>query len=245
MLSQRIEAAVAQFRDFQPSDVSLKGPSPEELCPYIDHTLLKPDATSAEINQLCQDAITYGFTTVCVNSSWIPFCVSAFAERTTTTIPIAVVGFPLGAGIRGSKSYEAKLAIQAGAKEIDMVLHIGKLKEHEYDYVFEDIMDVYETCGRIPLKVILETSMLSRSEIIAACVICKEIGVSFVKTSTGFGGGGARSDDVALMKAVVGENIQVKASGGIRTYEDAVRMYNAGARRIGASSSIAIVTKRQ
>lgn len=127
-----------------------------------------------------------------------------------------------------------------------MVLHIGALKDRKYIYVFEDIKDVYETCGdNVALKVILETSMLSRSEIIAACAICKEVGVAFVKTSTGFGGGGATVEDVALMKAVVGQYIQVKASGGIRTYEDAVKMYNAGARRIGASSSVAIVTKQE
>lgn len=244
MLKKRIETVIAQFKDFQPSTVSLDGPSPQELSQFIDHTVLKPDATSADIRRLCEEATTHNFKTVCVNSSWIPFCVNILGGRDTKTIPIAVVGFPLGAGITASKSYEAKLAIEAGAKEIDMVLHIGKLKEHDYEYVFQDIKGVYETCRDTPLKVILETSMLSRSEIIAACAVCKEIGVAFVKTSTGFGGGGATVEHVSLMKAVVGENIQVKASGGVRTYEDAVKMYNAGARRIGASSSIAIVTRQ-
>jgi len=153
------------------------------------------------------------------------------------------VGFPFGAGLSASKAIEAKMAIENGAREIDMVLPIGRLRGKEYDYVHHDIKTVHDACGDVPLKIILETSMLTREEIIGACVICREVGVAFVKTSTGFGGGGAKSDDVQLMKAVVGDGVEVKASGGIRTYENAIEMYNAGARRIGASASVAIVTK--
>ena len=242
-LYDRIQAAILQFRDFHSAQISETGPSPLELARFIDHTLLKPDATEADIRKLCQEANDYNFKTVCVNSSWIPLCSKFLPSLSSscTTIPIAVIGFPLGAGLTLSKSAEAKMAIDFGAKEIDMVISIGRLRGGNYGYVFEDIKCVYEACGNIPLKAILETSMLTHDEIVAACCICKEVGVAFVKTSTGFGGGGASVEHVALMKAVVGDGIEVKASGGIRTYEDAVRMYNAGARRIGASASVAIV----
>ena len=192
---------------------------------------------------LCIEAKNHKLKTVCVNSSWIELCDKLLRESQGVTVPIAVVGFPFGAGVTASKCFEAKAAIDDGAKEIDMVIQIGGLKGGEWEFVFDDIKAVYNACGDVPLKVILETSMLTHDEIIAACRICKEIGVAFVKTSTGFGGGGATVEHVALMKAVVGEKIQVKASGGIRTYNDAIRMLNAGAQRIGASASIAIVTE--
>ena len=243
-MKDRIQAAIYQFRDFSYKEPSIKAPSPTELTRFIDHTLLKADATDADIRKLCQEAIDNDFKSVCVNSSWISLCSDLLSSASSPTIPIAVVGFPLGAGLTASKSAEAKMAIGIGAKEIDMVLPIGRLRGGDYDYVYDDVRSVYETCGVTPLKVILETSMLTRDEIIAACWICREIGVAFVKTSTGFGGGGANAENVALMKAVVGDNIEVKASGGIRTYEDAVRMHKAGARRIGASASVAIVAKR-
>jgi deoxyribose-phosphate aldolase len=243
-INARVNYAISQFKDFEPSIKQTDTPSPTVLSQFIDHTLLKPDATESDIRKLCEEAVTYNFETVCVNSSWVKICNDFFSNRSTSCYPIAVVGFPFGAAISEAKAFEAKAAIDAGAKEIDMVLHIGKLREGSYTYVLEDIEAVYQACGPIPLKVIFETSMLRKEEIIAACAICKEVGVAFVKTSTGFGGGGASVTDVALMKAVVGEGIEVKASGGIRTYEDALRMYNAGARRIGASASVAIVTKK-
>jgi deoxyribose-phosphate aldolase len=241
-LESKIKDAIDHFGGLEPPVVDEEGPLKSELAAIIDHTLLKPTATSTEIRTLCQEAIEHNFKTVCVNSSWITLCIEILSDH--QTIPIAVVGFPLGACSTASKAYEALWAIKAGAKEIDMVINIGRLKERQYVYVYLDIHEVYEACGKIPLKVILETSALTKEEIIAACVICKEIGVAFVKTCTGlYGQGGASVPDVALMKAVVGDNIQVKASGGIRTYEDAKRLYNAGARRIGASASVAIVSQ--
>lgn len=247
-LRQRIRATISEFKDFHYSEpADFNGPPPWELNKSIDHTLLRPDATMADIAKLCKEAERYNFKTVCVNSSWIVACNRVFLRKESAhvTVPIAVVGFPLGAGITSSKSFEAKAAIEAGAKEIDMVIQIGRLKAEDYDFLFDDIKAVYDACGNVPLKVILETSMLTHDEIVAACCICKDIGVAFVKTSTGFGGGGATVEHVALMKAVVGENIQVKASGGIRTYNDAIRMLKAGATRIGASASVAIVTEHQ
>ena len=241
LLESKIKAAIEKFKDFKPLQSNSQGPSKSQLPGLIDHTILKPTATSDEIRKLCQEAIEYNFKTVCVNSSWIPLCVEVLSGH--KTIPIAVVGFPLGACDSSTKAFEASTAIKAGAKEIDMVIQIGRLKERDYHYVYKDIQAVYEACSNVPLKVILETSALTTEEIIAACVICKEIGVAFVKTSTGFGDGGALAPDVELMKAIVGENIQVKASGGIRTYESAKKMYNAGATRLGTSSSVKIMNE--
>jgi deoxyribose-phosphate aldolase len=240
-LPDDIAEAIRQFEGFKYTEPSAsEKPAPSELARYIDHTLLKPDATEQDIRQLCEEAIKYNVKTVCVNSSWIPLCSQLVSQ--SHTIPIAVVGFPLGAGLTSCKVNEAEEAIRDGAKEIDMVIQIGRLRGEDWQYVYDDIQKVYLSCRATPLKVILETSMLTKSEVIAACTICRKVGVAFVKTSTGFGGGGAKAEDVALMKAVVGDGIDVKASGGIRTYEDAVRMYNAGARRIGASATVAIVT---
>jgi deoxyribose-phosphate aldolase len=240
---QRIQATISEFQHFHYSEpAESNGPPPSELHKFIDHTLLRPDATMADIEILCKEAEKYNFKTVCVNSSWLTVCNKFLPKSQCMTVPIAVIGFPLGAGITSSKCFEAKAAIDAGAKEIDMVIPIGRLKAEDYEFVFEDIKAVYDSCGDIPLKVILETSMLTHDEIVAACCICKEIGVAFVKTCTGFAGGGATVQHVALMKAVVGQDIQVKASGGIRTFNDARRMIKAGATRIGASASVAIVT---
>jgi deoxyribose-phosphate aldolase len=209
------------------------------VAPLIDHTLLKPEATREEVRQLCEEARRFGFATVCLNSANIRYAASLLSGSSVK--PIAVVGFPLGAGTTSAKAFETREAIRNGAQEIDMVINVGALKSKDYAFVLEDIRGVVEASGRIPVKVILETSKLDRDEKVVACALSKAAGAAFVKTSTGFGGGGATAEDVALMRSVVGEEMGVKASGGIRTIEDAQRMVEAGATRIGASSSVAIV----
>lgn len=205
----------------------------------IDHTLLKPDATRDELRKVCEEARRFGFATVCVNSANVRF-VAACLEGSSVK-PIAVVGFPLGAATCGAKAFETREAIRNGAQEIDMVINIGALKSKDYRLVEEDIRAVVTAAGNVPVKVILETSMLDHDQKIIACALSKAAGAAFVKTSTGFGGGGATPEDVALMRAIVGEDMGVKASGGVRTIDDVERVIAAGASRIGASSSVAIV----
>jgi len=211
-----------------------------KLAGMIDHTILKPDATQAELTKICVEAKDYHFATVCVNSSNIPFV--ARLLKGSGVKPIAVVGFPLGAATSQAKSFEAKEAIHAGAEEIDMVINIGAIKSKDYKTVYEDIKQVVEASKPYAVKVILETSNLDNDEKIIACALSKTAGAAFVKTSTGFGSGGATVEDIALMRKIVGDNMHVKASGGIRTTEDAKKMVNAGADRIGASASVSIVT---
>lgn len=213
----------------------------KELAQYIDHTMLKPDALSSAYDQLCSEAIQYHFKSVCVNSSWVPYVAKRL--QGTDVHVCSVVGFPLGAMTSRSKAFETREAIEMGAVEIDMVLAIGKLKSGEYSYVEEDILAVRRaTRSTTVLKVIIETSMLTQEEKVLACQIAKRAGADFVKTSTGFGGGGATAEDIALMKSVVGKEMGVKASGGVRDYDKALAMIGAGATRIGAVSSVAIVT---
>jgi len=211
-----------------------------DIAPYIDHTLLKPEATREEILKLAEEARRYGFATVCVNSVHVGTVARILAG--STTIPIAVVGFPSGAALPSAKAFEAREAIRCGAREIDMVINIGALKGKDYALVLKDICSVVAAAKPYPMKVILETSKLTEQEKIIGCALAKAACAAFVKTSTGFGGGGATAEDVALMRSVVGEDMGVKASGGIRTSEDAMRMIRAGANRIGASASVAIVT---
>lgn len=210
------------------------------LAGMIDHTLLKPDATRDELTKLCNEAKQYNFATCCVNSSNIPFV--ARLLKGSSVKPIAVVGFPLGAASTNAKVCESRDSIAAGAREIDMVINIGALKSRDYRTVFDDIKSVVDASRPYKVKVILETSSLDHDEKVAACVLSKSAGAAFVKTSTGFGGGGATVEDIALMRKIVGSDMEVKASGGIRTKEDAEKMVAAGADRIGASASIAIVT---
>lgn len=212
----------------------------QELAARIDHTLLKPDATREEIQRVCEEARQYHFATVCVNSTYIGLVSDLL--RGSGVKPIAVVGFPLGAAATATKAFEAREAIRLGAQEIDMVINIGALKGRDYSLVLEDIRKVVEACQPCPVKVILETSSLNDDEKIIGCALTKAAGAAFVKTSTGFASGGATADDIALMRRIVGPEMGVKASGGIRTYEDAAKMIAAGANRIGASASIAIVT---
>lgn len=211
------------------------------LAAYIDHTLLKPDASAAEIDTLCDEALRHRFATVCVNGTWVRRCSEILAG--SGVLVCSVVGFPLGACAPEVKVYEARRAIEDGACEIDMVLNVGALKSGDEAFVRRDVAGVAELCHRLgaKLKVILETALLSDAEKVRACVLAREAGADFVKTSTGFSKGGATAADVALMRRTVGPVLGVKASGGVRTAEDARAMIEAGATRIGASASVAIV----
>jgi deoxyribose-phosphate aldolase len=211
-----------------------------DLAKLIDHTLLKPEATREEIVKLCEEAKRHRFASVCVNTTWVPLCKALLGG--TDVMVCAVVGFPLGAMTPTAKAYEAREAMRQGAREIDMVLNIGALKSRDYETVFEDICRVVKSASPSGVKVILETSALDTEQKIIACALSKLAGAAFVKTSTGFGKGGATVEDVALMRRIVGSELGVKASGGVRTVEDAVKMAQAGANRLGASASVAIVT---
>ena len=213
--------------------------SADKYAAYIDHTLLAPDATCEQVKRLCEEALEFKFHSVCVNSSRVPL--ASRLLRHSPVVVCAVVGFPLGAMLSDVKAIEASHAIAAGAEEIDMVLNVGWLKDGDLSSVRDDIALVLEACGGIPLKVILETALLTKAEKVAACEICRDLGVAFVKTSTGFSKGGATSEDVKLMRSVVGEKIGVKASGGVRDQKTADSMISAGATRLGTSSGIAIV----
>lgn len=212
----------------------------QDIAPFIDHTLLKPEATREEVLKLCDEAKKYGFATVCVNSTNVGTAARALSG--TNVLPIAVVGFPLGAGVPSAKAFETREAVRCGAREIDTVINIGALKSRDYALVQADIAAVVNAAKPWPVKVILETSQLTQEEKIIASALSKAAGAAFVKTSTGFASGGATAEDVALMRRIVGDDVGVKASGGVRSTEDAMKMFAAGANRIGASASIAIVT---
>ena len=215
--------------------------SPADAAAIIDHTLLKPETTSAEFDKLCAEAIQYHFFSCCVNSNWVPYCAKKL--RGTGVKLCAVVGFPLGAMDARAMAFETRRAIEDGAAEIDMVLNIGALKSGDLKTVEEGIRAVRRAArAGIILKVILENGLLDDSEKVIACQLSKKAGADFVKTSTGFNKGGATVEDIALMRRTVGPELGVKASGGVRTYSDVVAMVKAGATRVGASSSVAIVT---
>jgi deoxyribose-phosphate aldolase len=208
---------------------------------YIDHTLLKPDASREQVDKLCAEAVEYGFYSVCVNASWTAYC--ARKLRGTPVKVCTVVGFPLGAMDSRSKGFETRNAVENGAAEIDMVMNIGALKTGDLKTVEEDIRWVLRACrSTTVLKVIIETALLTDEEKVLACQIAKRAGAHFVKTSTGFSSAGATVQDVALMRRTVGLELGVKAAGGIRSTEDALAMIQAGASRLGTSSSVAIVT---
>lgn len=210
------------------------------LAGYIDHTILKPDATREQVLQVCEEAKTHGFWSVCVN----PYYVSVVADalKGSTVKVCSVIGFPLGASVTAVKVAETHQAIADGAGEIDMVINIAALKNGEDSVVRQDIESVVAALeGKAILKVILETCLLTKEEKIRACELSKAAGAHFVKTSTGFSSGGATAEDIQLMRSVVGSQMGVKASGGIRSREIALEMINAGADRIGASASVAIV----
>ncbi|GAX91547.1 2-deoxyribose-5-phosphate aldolase [Effusibacillus lacus] len=206
----------------------------------IDHTLLKPEATPEQIRKICGEAKQHGFASVCVNPVFVPL---AAAELRESDVKVCtVIGFPLGAATSETKAFETENAVANGATEVDMVIPIGLLKAGEYRAVLEDIKQVVHACkGRALVKVIIETSLLTDEEKIAACIISRHAGADYVKTSTGFSTGGATREDIELMRLTVGPKMGVKASGGVRTREDALAMLQAGATRIGASASVAIV----
>ena len=218
---------------------------PREIARHIDHTLLKPEATREQIEALCREAIEHGFATVCVNPCWVRLCASVLAGSETRVC--TVVGFPLGATLPEAKAFEAARVVADGACEVDMVLNVGALKSGDYRLVERDIAGVVRASrtGGALVKVIIEAALLTDDEKVRACVIAKVAGADFVKTSTGFGPGGATAADVSLMRRVVGREMGVKAAGGVRDLESAQAMLDAGADRIGASVGVKIVQESQ
>ena len=236
---------VRQFLDMGADRIAHQpgaGTVPGELAKYIDHTLLKPDATAEQIEELCAEAADHGFASVCVNPNWVGLAVRCLAGASVRVC--SVVGFPLGAHVPEIKSLETRRAIREGAREIDMVINVGALKSGDDELVYRDIRAVTEACidGRSICKVIIEAALLTDEEKVRACHAAKRARADFVKTSTGFGPGGATAHDVALMaQAVCGTKMGVKAAGGIRSFEDAREMIQAGATRLGASAGVKIL----
>jgi len=211
-----------------------------ELAGYIDHTLLRADAVRSDIERLCAEAREHRFYAVCVNGCWVSTALHLLEE---TEVKVAtVVGFPLGANSPDAKRYETEAAVDEGAQEIDMVLNVAWLKDGLHKLVLREMRDVVEAADDRPVKVILETCCLTRDQKIRACELAREAGARFVKTSTGFGAAGATLEDVALMREIVGSNMGVKASGGIRDVHQALAFINAGATRLGTSAGVGIVT---
>ena len=206
---------------------------------YIDHTLLKAEATPAQIETLCKEARKYNFASVCVNTCYVPLCAKLLSGSDVAVC--CVVGFPLGAMMTEAKAVETSLAVAAGAGEVDMVINVGMAMAGDWEYVQSDIRVVVEAAGEAHVKVILECCLLTDEQKERACACAKAAGAAFVKTSTGFSTGGATAADIALMRRAVGPDMGVKAAGGIRTRQDALDMIEAGASRLGASAGIAIV----
>lgn len=211
-----------------------------DLAKYIDHTLLKPESTRADIARVCEEAKHYNTASVCVNPCWIGFVAEQL--KGTDIKPCCVIGFPLGATLPEVKAYETAAAIRDGAKEVDMVINVGALRGAEFETVYEDIKAVVDAAaGKALVKVIIETCLLTDEQKVIACKLAKHAGADYVKTSTGFSTGGAKVEDIRLMRETVGPEMGVKASGGVRTKADAEAMIAAGASRIGASSSKNII----
>jgi deoxyribose-phosphate aldolase len=210
-----------------------------KLAKYFDHTVLKPEITSADIEKLCSEAAEYGFFSVCVNPVWVKL--SKKLLKGSKVDICTVVGFPLGANTTKIKIAETELALEEGAKEIDMVINIGKLKEGDTDFVRKEISKLKKITGKRILKVIIETALLTEDEKRTAIKLVKDAGADFVKTSTGFAKSGATIDDISLMRKIGGKSLKVKASGGVKTLDFALALIEAGANRIGASSSVDIM----
>lgn len=213
----------------------------KELLTYVDHTNLKPTATWADIETLCKEAMTYHTASVCIPPSFVKAAYEAFGHAVTIC---TVIGFPNGYMTAAAKVAETKEAVQQGAKEIDMVINLGWVKEARFDTVLEDIRSVKEACGEALLKVIIETCYLTEEEKVALCKVVTDSGAEYIKTSTGFGSAGATLEDVHLMKAHIGPHVKIKAAGGIRTVEDMVAYVQAGCSRIGASAAVSALAHR-
>lgn len=242
-LAELIDLASEYERQLPVPPPALQMPQGAAIAGWIDHTLLKPEATAQQVKVLCQEARQHHFASVCVNPVFVPLAAGLLSG---SGVPVcSVVGFPLGASLPTQKALEALSGLEHGAMEIDMVLHVGALKGQAYGQVLNEIQAVVQVAhnqGAL-VKVILETSLLTREEKIVACLISQAAGADFVKTSTGFSSGGATVEDVDLMYRVVGQNVRVKASGGIRSLEAARAMIVAGASRVGTSSGVQIVTE--
>lgn len=209
---------------------------------YFDHTILKAEATETQVAKICEEALENDFASVCVNQYYTKFVAEKLKGSDVKVC--TVVGFPLGMSDTRVKAFETKAAIEDGATEVDMVINVGALKDKKYDYVLNDIKTLKDVCGaEVELKVIIETCLLTDEEKVKVCELAKEAGADFVKTSTGFSTGGAKAEDVALMRKTVGADMGVKASGGIHTAEEAQAMIDAGASRLGTSATLAIIGK--
>ena len=240
-LKEILAMADSYERELPVAPPALPAPRGAEISGWIDHTLLKAEATAAQVKQLCAEARQYHFATVCVNPVYVPLAHSLLKDSGVGVC--AVIAFPLGATLPEDKAHEARRVIENGAVEVDMVINLGALKGEAYGLMMNDILfvtqEAHERGARV--KVIIETALLTRREKILACLLAQAAGADFVKTSTGFGPGGATLQDVDLIRRVVGPGTGVKAAGGIRTYKDALAMIAAGANRIGASSGVAIL----
>ncbi len=245
-LESKIADAIVRVDEADAADLAPAPAQPMDasaVARMIDHTLLKPESVAEAVVALCSEARTHGFASVCVNATWVPLCAEQLAGSDVRVCTVA--GFPLGATLPSVKAFEAQQAAALGAVEVDMVLNVGALKSGDVRLVWEDVAGVADEChdaGAI-LKVIIETGLLTREEKIAACVICKDAGADFVKTATGFNGGGATVEDIALMRFVVGPEMGVKAAGGVRSGADALAMIAAGATRIGTSGGARIMAE--
>ena len=240
-LPEILERANLYIEELPPVSKKLILPIGSEVAGWIDHTLLKPDATADQILELCQEALEYQFASVCVNPVYVPLAHDVLADSNVEVC--TVVGFPLGATMPTQKIVETLSCLNSGATEIDMVINVGALKSQAYGMVLNEVQSIAQVAHNQSaiLKVILEMALLTHSEKIIACLICQAAGTDFVKTSTGFGPGGATIEDVDLMFRVIGETMKIKAAGGIRDFVTTKAMIDAGASRIGASAGVRIV----
>ncbi len=240
IVRKAVEEVMRQINNGEACASASEDLEPASLAKYVDHTLLKQDATKDQIKKLCDEAKEHRFASICINTGYVEYAAEQLSGSGVTLC--VVVGFPLGACTTEAKVFETLDAIKKGAREIDMVINVGKLKSGDIDYVLNDIKAVVKAAsGSAIVKVIIECCLLTDEEKVKACQLSKQAGAAFVKTSTGFSKGGATVADVKLMRETVGPNMGVKAAGGVRTYEDAVNMIKAGANRLGTSNGVAIV----